>query len=401
MLRLFFRTNLFIFFLSLLYSLPSLAQQQIRIDSLLQRLPIAKDSQKVEVWAALAHEYREFDPDKAISYSKKAYQLAHTISYDKGRGASLHIIGSAYRNKLDFMRARKFLFLALPVEEKINNYKGVAECLTEIGEIYKYRGDYKQALDKYKRAVEIYEQIQYKEGTAHVLSSIADVYYKLAKYQNALRFAVQALSIAQATGTNKGIQEASLILSEAYATVGNYQEAYHYYLLHTTVKDSVFAVEKTKEIRNLEKTFEKERKAEVAKMKQQHAEEQAFKEKQRRDNVQYSFIFILFILLFGVIFALGKFDIPQSMLESLIFLTLLLVFRFVLIMLMPFADVYAEGSPLLVLLANVILALLFMPLHKFLEKKLKKKVIEEHQNEEKIKVKSFFKEGIISKKKIL
>ncbi len=387
------------FFVSILCFLGSLAQAQNQnaIDSLLQTIPAARDSQRVEVLSSLAWEYRNFDPDKSIKYGEQALNLAQKVNYQEGVSQSLRTIGLAYRSKLDYTRARKYLFLALPLAEKNNNRLKVAECLLDIGEIYKLRGDYKQALDKYKRAVEIFEELQYKKGTAQSLSSIADVYYKLAKYQTALRFALKALMIAQDSHTNEGIKEASFILSEAYATVGNYQEAYHYYLLHTSVKDSVFLIEKSKEIRNLEKTFIKERKEQLAKIQKERAIEKEIKDKKRRDNVQYSFIFIIFIILFGVIFALGKFDIPQYTLESLIFLTLLLLFRFILIMIMPFADVYAEGSPMLILFANVVLALLFMPLHKFIERKLKKKVIEKHQDDEKIKIKMKMRDFIRNK----
>jgi Na+/phosphate symporter len=68
---------------------------------------------------------------------------------------------------------------------------------------------------------------------------------------------------------------------------------------------------------------------------------------------------------------------------------------------MPFADVYAEGSPMMILVANVVLALMFMPLHKFLEKILKKKVINEHQDEEKIKMSTFIKDKLTNRKKKL
>jgi ATP/maltotriose-dependent transcriptional regulator MalT len=392
-----------IIFLSafLLISNPSNAQNQNTIDSLLQTVSIAKNTQKVQILSSLAWEYRNFDPDKSIQYGEQALKLAQKSQNNKGVSYSLRVIGLAYRSKLDYIRARKYLFLALPFAEKSDNHLEVAQCLLDIGEIYKLRGDYKQALDKYKRSVEIFEEVQYKEGTAKALSGIADVYYKLAKYQTALRFALKALMISQNSNTDEGVKEASLILSEAYATVGNYQEAYHYYLLHTSVKDSVFLMEKSKEIHNLERTFIKERKAQVDKINREKAAEKAITDKKRSDNVQYSFIFIIFILLFGVIFALGKFDIPQYTLESIIFLTLLLLFRFILIMIMPFADVYAEGSPMMILVANVVLALMFMPLHKFLEKILKKKVINEHQDEEKIKMSTFIKDKLTNRKKKL
>ncbi|NJO01518.1 MAG: hypothetical protein HC880_07370, partial [Bacteroidia bacterium] len=214
------------------------------------------------------------------------------------------------------------------------------------------------------------------------MANIADTYYKLAKYQNALNFAMQSLAIAQATGTNQGIQEASLILAEAYANVGYWREAYEYYEMHAHIKDSTFHKEKTREIQLIETKFAKEKREAEEKMRRERAEELARHAKKHRDNIQYSLIFLIFIGLFISIFIIGKFDIPQYYIESLIFLTLLLVFRFVLILLTSISNDISEGSPLVILGANVVLALLFMPLHKLLEGKLKKKVILEQSNED-------------------
>lgn len=364
----------------------TLAQNQVRIDSLLHALKNKKDTIKVNVLNELSLEYHSFDPDKAIEYGEKALELAQQKKYTKGVAKSLRYIGVGYRQKMDFTHSRKYFFLALPLEEQMGNRMGIAECLNDIGEVYKYRGDYKQALDKYKKAVQIFEELGAKEGTAGALSNIADVYYKLAKYQSAMDFALKSLDIARETGTNEGIKDASLILSEAYASVGNYREAYNFHLLHTSVKDSVFNVEKANEINLMERKFEREKKESFERIRTEREAIAAKKQKQRRNSMQYSLIFIFFIMLFVGIFVMGKFDIPQGYVEGLIFLSLLLVFRFILILLLPYTETYSEGAPIFTLLVNVVLALLFMPLHNVLERKLKKKVIEENADEEKLKI---------------
>ncbi|NJL13557.1 MAG: tetratricopeptide repeat protein [Microscillaceae bacterium] len=362
------------------------AQNQFRIDSLLSRLPVSPSSQKTAIWIALSQEYHQFNPEKAIEYGQKGLQLAQKQGKTAYIAQSLRAIGRAYRARHDYTRARKYFFLALPYEETQNNALGVGECLLEIGEVYKYRGDYKQALDKYRRAVEIFEKINHKEGTVKALSNIANTYYKLAKYQNALKFALQSLLISRQIGTDEGIQEASLILAEAYAHIGNYREAYNFQMLHTSLQDSIFQVEKSKEIQLIEQKFARERLQVEQKMQRERQAEEELRQTQRRNNIQYSLIFIIFILLFVGIFSLGRFDIPQAWLESLIFLTLLLIFRFIIIVMMPFADTYADGAPLMTLLVNVLLALFFMPFQKLLERLLKKKVIEEQAHDEKLKV---------------
>lgn len=380
-------TLLIIFTLGL--SKTSQAQNQVIIDSLNSALKTAKGTQRVDVWNALGYEYYYFNPEKSLEYSDKALSLSQKESYGLGVGVSMRHSGLAYRSQGDFTQALKHFYIALSYLEQADNLKELGMCLNDIGEVYKSRADYKQSIEKYSRAVAIFEKISYKEGTATALSNLAAVYYKWGKYKAAREFALKSMDIAGEIGTNASIEDASLILSDIYADLGNYAYAYKHYRIYTDIKDSVFRVSKSREITLIENKHEKERKETEAKMQQQIAEQKAKSEKEQRDNIQYSLIFIFFVGLFISIFIIGKFDIPSAYVKSLIFLTLLLVFRFVLIILTSATQTYTEGAPIFILGANVILALMFMPLHKFLEQRLEKRVIEDHKDDEKVKLPLF------------
>jgi tetratricopeptide (TPR) repeat protein len=359
------------------------AQNQAKIDSLMSQLTIAKDNAQVDVLNELAWEYHFFQSAKAREYGEQALELAQKSDYTKGIALSLRYIGMTYRTDLDFTRAQKYYYLAIALEEKLGNKEGIAQCLQNIGSIYNLRGDFKEALKKYRRAVEIFEEIGHREGTVKVLSQIADVYYKTAKYENALHFAQRSMDLAQQVGKSEGVVEASLILADAHARKGDYQEAYHYHILHTQLKDSNFTLAKKKEIQRIENRFAQEKREIAERMQKEKDDEINKRNQQFRDNIQYAIIGILFIALFGGILLSGRLNIPQAYVESAIFITLLLLFRFFQTILMPFADSYSESSPLVLLLANVGLALLFMPLHGFLERRLKKRVFEEGNNTQK------------------
>ncbi len=362
------------------------AQNQVHIDSLMESLKVAEKTEKVDVWNSLSREYLFFDPAKAINYAEKALSLSHKINYEAGMAYSFHNIGTAYGNQRELTSSRKYFYLALPLYERVDDPLGKARCLNDIGEMYQVLGDYKFALDKFIRAVEIYESQGYKQGTALVLSNIAFAYHKLARYKTALDFALKSYTISEEIGVYEGLKKSSLILSDAFANMGDFKKAYEYHTLHTHIKDSLFRVEKTLEIGLIEEKFAKEKRETEQKMRKELEAEKALKAKRDRDNIQYSFIFLIFVGLFVAIFVMGKFDIPQSYLESLIFLTLLLVFRFILIILTSMTHEFSQGAPIFILGANVIMAILFMPLHKLLESRLKKKVIEEQSTDEKLKV---------------
>ncbi|MCU0443666.1 MAG: tetratricopeptide repeat protein [Microscillaceae bacterium] len=384
--------HLLILVLNLIFFSLVSAQNQAQIDILLSKLKTIKDTARTKVLNDLSFEYHTLEPVKAIEYSTQALELSQSLSYTSGTAHSLWHLGLAYQSNLDYIQAQKYFYLALALEEKLNDPLGVARCLNSIGDVYKSRKSYKEAIKKYKRAVEIFEELGERKGTIDVLSNIAEVYHSLAKYDNALNFATKSLDLARVMGTTEGVEQASLILSEAYAKVGKYQEAYDYHLLHIRLRDSTLNVQKRKEINRIEDRFAKEKRDYEERIRNEKAKEEAKQAQIRRDNIQYAMIGIIFIALFGGIFFIGRFDIPQAYVESVIFITLLLMFRFFQVLLMPFADNYSEGSPLVMLLANVGLALLFMPVHGLLERRLKKKVFEETPQTEKLKVRPYLQE---------
>ena len=373
--------------LLLFLSSVSFAQNQVRIDSLLTSLPTSKGTNKTDIYNELSAEYHNNDPSKAIEYAEKALAISQKKEYKEGTAKSLTNIGRSYRVQSKYTEALKYFFLALPFYESDPKMKlDYGLCLQDIGDVYKSREVYKQALINYHKAKYVFLELNAKKNYAYVLCNLAAVSYKFARYKRARDLALEGLKISKETGTNEGIKEASLILSEVYANVGNYQQAYEYRILYANTKDSVYKAENALENKLISEKFEKEHRDVMAKITQEKEAEKSKRAKQRRNNIQYSLIFMFFVGLFVAIFVTGKIDIPQHYIESLIFLTLLLVFRFILIILVSLTDSYTEGAPLLILFANVILAILFMPLHQFLERRLKKKVIDENSGEEKLKI---------------
>lgn len=358
-------------------------QNQFKIDSLLNELKTAKDTKKVDVLNGLAWEYRHFQPAKTIENGEKSLELAMQLKYDKGIALALRSIGIAYRVQLDFTKAQKYFFHSLVYEEKTRNKLGIAQCFISIGEVYKYRGNYKEALTKYNRALKLYEELKEKKGTVIALSGMADVFYRWAKYKDAVKFAKQSMALANEIGTNEGIMESSLILSDSYARTGNFREAYKLLNNNTKLKDSITLSEKTREIEQLERRFANELKETEMKMIREKQAEQAKIVRERKNNIQYSLIFVIFVGLFFAIFTFSKYDIPNYVLDGMIFVTMLTFFRFILLAFMPLAETQFGGGPLVTLATNVIIGLMLLPFHKYFESKLKSRIYKSNIGERK------------------
>ena len=164
-------------------------------------------------------------------------------------------------------------------------------------------------------------------------------------------------------------------LSTVYEKQGKGMEALQMHKLYIKMKDSINNKESRKEVVRQEVKYNFE-KAQI--VKENEAKEQArIKEEQtsRRNNLQYSLIFLGIILLFGVVLSLGFIKVSPSVAEGIIFFAFLILFEFILVFTEPYLEAYTNGEPMYNLLGNSVLALMIFPVHAILEKLLKKRIV--------------------------
>jgi tetratricopeptide (TPR) repeat protein len=359
------------------------AQNQAVIDSLQNILDQVKGTDKVMVLNGLAQEYIAFKADKSYALAQEAFELAQQKNDTKGLADSYYFKGYALFQQNDSLipQALKNFLQALALYENLKDKKGKATALVQIGQVYKARNDYKQALDKFKRAIDIFNEIENTAGKAIGLGQMADVNFRLGRFNEALKLAEESLNLAQEanpnSSTNETARESCKILAEAHKNLKSFEEAYNYQNLYIEIKDAIERWQKTLALNMQTQKYEKEAHEREAKYKADIQKKHQKEVKEFRDTIQYSLIVLIFIMLFGGILFVGKLDLSQNMIDTMIFLSVLLLSRFFIVLIMPLASSYGADAPLVNLGANFMLALFFAPLQKFLERKLKKKVAED------------------------
>jgi|GEM_PF-3194319 len=364
-----------------LFAQTAWGQNQVVIDSLQTSIEKAQGKERVVVLNGLAQEYIAFKADKSLSLADEALQLAQKEDDIKGTADSYYFKGFALYQQNDYPQALKNLLQALAIYEKLKDKKGKATSLVLIGQVYKQRDDYKQALDKFKRSFDIFNQIAYTAGKAIALGQMADVNFRLKRYVEALKLAEESLNLAQEanpnSSTNETARESCKILAEAHSNLKNFEEAYSYQNIYFGINNDIEKHQKVLAINLQTQKHEREVREKENLYKATIRKKEQKEIKEFSDTIQYSLIVLIFILLFGGILFVGKLDLSQNMIDTMIFLSVLLLSRFFIVLMMPLAISYGADAPIVTLGANFMLALLFAPLQKFLEKKLKKKVAED------------------------
>ena len=228
-------------------------------------------------------------------------------------------LGKLYRKTRDLDKAMQNYEKAAALFKQLNDSAGVSMILNESGVVYEYKADYKEALNRYTASLNLAEARGDSLSVSYAVSNIAGIFVIEKKYTEAEKNLLRALNIRQLlkdsfaialtysdlgvamNGKGDYIKATSYLqmsnkLAETLQYVelqsnnyselasvaqrkGQYQEAYEYYLKRSYLRDSLYAMEKTKQIAELNTKYESAKK------------EQQIKEQHNRIRMQ-NFLFI-------------------------------------------------------------------------------------------------------------
>ena len=283
--------------------------------------------------------------------------------------------GKIYTLKKKYDIALKQLELSLFHKEKTGDKYLISESLINIGVVYEAKQELNEALKFYNKSLTQSKILQHKFG-------LADSYYKIANIQLQLNLIGLAkdngelsLIYAEELGAPELVRNSAEVLGKIYEKQGKGMKALEMYKLHVQMKDSINN-ETTQKAAIRQQTQYEFEKAQIIKENEAKEEARVLAEATgRRDNIQYSLIFLGILVLFGIVLSLGFIKVSPTIAEGIIFFAFLILFEFVLVFTEPYLEQYTNGEPMYNLLANAVIALLIFPLHDKLETVLKKRIV--------------------------
>jgi tetratricopeptide (TPR) repeat protein len=204
-----------------------------------------------------------------------------------------------------------------------------------------------------------------------IYTSLAEYYFNIHQQDSGFHYAKKAIGIVKNTAlSNKTIKPAKLLLDN-YENI-NGDSAIKYFKIYKAANDSLFSAKVIQQTQVM--TFENE-------MRQQEllAEKMRSKE-ERQQNIQFALI-AFGIITFIVLFLLFSRSIVanERFISFFGVLGLLIVFEFINLLFHPWLASVTHESPVLMLLALVLIASLLIPLHHRLEKWIKEKMVEKNK----------------------
>lgn len=322
--------------------------------------------------------------DMALQQYERTMEIAKLTNNKKLWSNSLNNIGSVYENLNRLEDGIVYCEKALAMRREIDDLEGVAQSLNNLGwqyeKLYEQNGNkgdslLHKAIDNYNESLEIREKIKDYKLISYVYNSLASANFRLGNVEKALQYANKGMELGVEMKTPATQRNSAEALYEIYKSKGQFKESLQYYEQYITLRDSLINEENQKaSIRQQTKyEFEKEQ------LMKEQAEKEAARiieeETNRRNNIQYSLIFLGILVFFGVVLSLGFVKVSVTVAEGLIFFAFLIFFEFILVLTDSLIDGITQGEPIYKLLANALLAGLIFPAHAFFERALKRRIL--------------------------
>lgn len=352
---------------------------------------------------------------KSIDYYHESISLALKHDIKESLATSYSGIATIHLDNGNYDEALKYFEECLLISKQLKKFIWVSEAYSNIAQVYNKQGDLHEALEYYQKTMALNDSINYKKGLgisyhnagglaitmgnfkeakAYVLKAIqifdelgyvAGIQGSFKKYGDILKdegnldsaqyYYEKSIELAYKTGQVFRIKEVAAQLNTIYAAKAMWQKAYETHVVFKQMSDSVLNDDNKKALMKGQLQFEQEKEQLI---KQHEAERLAKKKQQeinRRNNLQYSGIFMIVLLLFALVLFSGRISLSPKLLEGLIFFTFLLFFEFCLVLLDPQIEQISNGQPAFKLALNAVLAIAIFPLHSYFEKALKKRIV--------------------------
>ena len=205
-------------------------------------------------------------------------------------------IAKLYRKTRDLDRSLQNYDKAMAIFQQLNDSAGISMILNESGVVFEYKEDYDEAIRRYSASLEIAQHLKDSVGIAYALNFIAGVQTIQKKYDEAEKNLLQALEIRKnlkdsfsialtytdlgATLNARGNYAKAVacldasnriaeqihypeLMSNNYNELcsiaekqGDYQRSLQYFQKKVAIHDSLFSIEKTKQIEELNTKYQ-------------------------------------------------------------------------------------------------------------------------------------------------
>src|SRR4030095_5679256 len=167
-----------------------------------------EDTVRVNLLNNLAYEFRRAKPTATDSLLIQSIELADKLSYTKGKGFALAILGSRYYAKLKYKEADSVFAISKQLLESVNDRKDMAYMLRTWANMRMDEGNHAQSLDYFLQGLKKANEAGDIKQAVDIERTIGYLYNILGEYEKAIPYQTDALKQAESIGYKVGMSGA-------------------------------------------------------------------------------------------------------------------------------------------------------------------------------------------------
>ena len=250
--------------------------------------------------------------DRSLEHGLRAFHLSDSLGYKKGAMEANLLLGLVYNDLADFKKAEDFTRSGLDLALEIGHTEGIARACNTLGNHCRRRNEGKEALHYYQMGLDYLEgrkdisiknlllnnialyyinhdverektkryldeslqiALAFENKSAEVLTHIrmGTFYSNLKEFPKAEEHFLKAEKISIELGNHNALSDVYKGMTDIKTKIGRHQEAQAYEIRYLKLKDSLFSLDKARQVAEMETHFETEKKEQLIKILEQEA----------------------------------------------------------------------------------------------------------------------------------
>lgn len=286
------KIRLFILYISFLFLPKSIFAADVRIDSLQGALKTATPKDSLEILNEMGSFYMEHDNyDEALNIFFNLVKLCEKLDKNEQKGDAYNDIGNIYYHLNDFDHALNYYRKAVklfPKNERAGIFNNLAliyyetdslgksldyynKALDELKEkgnelhmaiiyhnlalVYNAKKEFPKAIDNLHQALEIFRKLQKEKNIANTYNNIGRAYYLQGQHIQALIYFDSAQHLAKEINAPYILMDNYKYTSQLNVKKKEFENALRYRKKYESLKDSLFNMEKEKQLAEIEASY--------------------------------------------------------------------------------------------------------------------------------------------------
>jgi PAS domain S-box-containing protein len=196
--------------------------------------------------------------DKAVDYLQKALDISIELNDSVGMSIYYRNIGMCYYDEGKYPESLTWTIKSLEIAKLIDNPTIKVASYQAVGNSYSKLDEVLMAIYYYNEAYTLGKELGNNYSEAYTLNRLGECYTKQKKFSKAEQSFFQSLELAKRLNIKYDIKDSYYGLSTLYGQQGDFQNAYKYHLLFSQYNDSIFTLESTQKISQIEQLYEME-----------------------------------------------------------------------------------------------------------------------------------------------